>query len=86
MPTTMQPRDIDPKLPRLHDAAAARAVLHCSTHKWNRIKDEIEHVLIGKQKFWTTDALVAFVRRQTRKPKERSAKGTRKLALGVAIT
>ena len=57
------------QVPDLNDATTARKKLRVGTNKWNELQHEIDHVLIGRRKFWTDQALADFVRRQTRKAK-----------------
>ena len=60
-----QPADIG-ALPRLHDAATARAILRVGHNKWDRLQHELEYVLIGRRRFFTDAALLDYVKRQTK--------------------
>jgi hypothetical protein len=65
-------------VPRLYDAAEVRAKLRCSESKWRMVKHEIEHVVIGSRRFWTDEAIVAYLRRQTRRRGRREEKRNHK--------
>jgi hypothetical protein len=65
-----QPDDLG-DFPRLNDEQAARRKVRAGHRKWQELRNQIEHVRIGSRRFWTDSALVAYLRRQTHKPRSR---------------
>jgi hypothetical protein len=57
-------------VPVLNDGDTARQKIRAGKNKWNEVQHEIPHVRIGRRKFWTDEALAAYVRRNTHQPPE----------------
>jgi hypothetical protein len=57
-------------LPRLHTEEQARTLLKAGRNKWwtGGLRNQIEFVRIGRSRFYTDAALLAFLQRQTHKP------------------
>jgi hypothetical protein len=85
MPHIIKQPDDTGLVPRLNDGEASRKMVRAGRNKWDVIQQEIEHVLIGRRKFWTDEALADYVRRQTRKPPTAQATKPRRAARRKAV-
>ena len=56
-----------PGLPELNTAAQSRNYLGAGVNKWTRIKRQIDCVVLDGREYSTTDALLAYVKRRTRR-------------------
>jgi hypothetical protein len=54
-------------LPRLYSNAEARKFTRTGVNKWTRVKKEIDCVVIDGREWYTADALLAYLKRKTRK-------------------
>lgn len=62
-----QPADLG-ALPTLLDEKSVAKRIRVGINKWMIVRDDIEHVLIGTRRFYTEQAILDFLRRNTRKP------------------
>ena len=56
-----------PGLPKLFTGLEARQYIGCGVNKWTRIKREIDCVMVDGVERYTGAALVAYLKRKTRK-------------------
>ena len=55
-------------LPRLNDEKQAPTILRAGRHKWQKLRDKIPYIKIGRSRFWTDEALLDFLRQSTVQP------------------
>ena len=63
-----QPADLG-ALPTLNNEKTARLKLKIGANKWiNEIRDQIEHVRVGGRRYFSDQALLSYLSRNTHKP------------------
>jgi hypothetical protein len=63
-----QPVDLG-ALPKLFDGKTTARLIKVGHNKWiDECRDQIEHVMIGHRRFYTEQAILDYLKRNTRKP------------------
>src|SRR5262245_55340195 len=63
-----QPADTG-AIPRMRPETPTRKTLHMGVTKWAREREHIEHILIGSRRFYTDEAVNAYLRARKVKPR-----------------
>jgi hypothetical protein len=67
MPRIVEQPDELGDFPRMNCEDLSRRKVKVGVNKWYQIRDEIDHVKIGARRFYTDDALRAYLRRKTQR-------------------
>jgi len=69
-----QPDDLG-GVPSLNDEKKSRHKVKLGQNNWQHERDQIEHILIGNRRYYTDQALIAYLRKRTVKPRGGQAGG-----------